>query len=86
MEDQTVEAVKAELTKVAKGTMDAMAILGTLICASGNITKAEFLEIARNASAAFRGQGDDYAGILLDGMCKRLQKFEGLVPDDRSKH
>ena len=78
MDQETVDAVRREVQTVATQMMDAMALLGALIYASGNISKSEFLGISRKFAAGCRGEGKQIAGALIEGMCARLDAMDEL--------
>ena len=86
MDEQTLAAVKAELTKIAAGMMDAMALLAVLIYASGNITKNELIELSGKVAAGLRHKGENYSALLLEGMIKRLESFEGDIAKRDTSH
>lgn len=89
IKEEILLAVSAEQTKVADGMMNALAALGLMIYASGNITRDEFLNISEKNAVALRATGDRIGAALLEGMCARIRHAAKVDPPaaaGREKH
>lgn len=85
-DEEALALVKAELTKVAGGMMDALSILAVLVYTSGNLSKDELLGFARKAADHLIARGaSPYGPQILQGMIARLESFDGLVPMPRER-
>ena len=69
------EAMREEHARVVGGVMDAMAVLGVIICSTSRLKTKEFIDLVNNAAKALSAQGNTRADQVLRGVAARLESY-----------